>query len=115
METPKGNIIVPVARQVIDIVLPKVKAPHLGYIVLCGIAQICITRRSDVQRDVELSAAHGHVGIVIDVLNAVQAIHADDFGQFQSSVHNTPGVGANDPIGGSPCLGTCADAIALAF
>ncbi len=115
METPQGNIVIPIASQVIDVILPEFKAPHLGYIVLRGITNIRIARRAGVQRDVELCASHGHIGIVVDVLDAVQAIYTDDLGQFQSPVHNTPGVCADDPVGGSPGIGTSADTVTLAF
>src|SRR4030042_276746 len=115
METPQRNIIVTVSSQVIDVVLPKVKAPHLGYIVLRGVTDISITRSADVQRNVELCAAHSHVWILVDVLDTVQAIYTDDLGQLQPPVHDTPGVGADDPVSSSPCFGTPADAVALAF
>ncbi len=79
MEAPQGNEVVSVPRQIIDVFFPKVKAPHLVDVFLCGVTGIGIAGRAGIQGNVELSAAHGHVRIVVDVFDASDAVQSDDF------------------------------------
>jgi hypothetical protein len=60
------------------------------------VAHVRITRRAQVERNVELGAAHRHVGISIGVGHALHAARADLLGELETAVHRSGGVMAGD-------------------
>ena len=61
-----------------------------------AVAHVRVARRAQVERNVELGAAHGHVGIAVGVDDAFDAARADLLGELEAAVHGAGGVRAED-------------------
>ena len=87
MQVPQRHVVVAIARQRIEIGAPELEVPDRGDVLLRGVAHVRVARVAQVERDVELGAAHAHVGIAIGVDDALDAVRADLFGEFEAAVH----------------------------
>ncbi len=101
------------ARQFVEEGAPEIEAPHLGNILLRGVARIGIARGAHIQRDVELDAAPRDVGRVVGIAQRVQRIQADGFGEVEAAVHGARGVRGQHDVGAPGGLLFDADGVGL--
>ncbi len=85
-------------RHVVEHRGPEVHAPHLRDVGLRRAGVVRVARRTCVERDVELDAASGDVGIDLAILHAAQvASDPDRLGQVEAAIHGSGRVGADRP------------------
>jgi hypothetical protein len=97
MQVPQRYEVVAVTRELIEIRFPEIEVPHGRNICLRGIAHVRVAGAAQVERDIELRAAHGHVRIARGIAHSLDAMSADLFGEFETAIQGACVVAADNP------------------